>query len=427
MFNKPTKPSFGQQFRQTQEQARQAQAQARGPGGRPGGKFGNGEPPLWAQRADLLFEPTSERNFDRVRLVAGNYSIALPGAVPPNEITVQKPAWDYVVHGQMRADVVCSGGAWHRNREHRRQCHGCMAYYNKRKKVSKFERIAWCVLHIAPHQLRPKLRYDGTPVITKTGNNVEVWQAVAKIEKGKDVMPGRMKYWALSPDTANTLLNSRFESIEDTCLSCKHKLALHVVLLNCGNPACDNELADAEAVGEQEIRNLGGQNLKCDKCNHFGLPVEFLRCDYCDNPVRTTPFDVDLLVRTKIEKDYAKTRNDGSPYERRIVTIVDVSEPYALPPELQRLAIPLDLPRLLGPDTLDEQIRTLKLDHADLIDGPGPGDANDGAADAYHDKQLREPKARQAAPPGRRPPPPAAPPAETSDDDYGAGGDDIPF
>ena len=106
-------------------------------------------------------------------------------------------------------------------------------------------------------------------------------------EKGP-VYPAKMnglRKWVVGRKWATSIVSMN-DSLQKKCKSCG-KGKIKVAGYMCGNPACGDVMPDIDALDSM---------VRCGACNSKTYPVEEITCTNCDNPVRGSLSDVDVLV-----------------------------------------------------------------------------------------------------------------------------------
>jgi len=177
----------------------------------------------------------------------------------------------------------------------------------------------------------------------------------SKAKEDGPVFPARMtgnRKWVVGRKWATAIISMN-ESLAKKCRSCKTGRIKNAGYV-CGNPKCGEVLADIESP-EHMVR--------CPECTSKTYPKEEIECTKCDNPVRGSLGDVDVLISR------AGSGKDDTTYNFVPQTFEDF--------EHGELARPVDWSEEMKPPSTSEQAAKLGLDRDPFGGGRVGGDSWD--------------------------------------------------
>jgi hypothetical protein len=320
------------------------------------------------------FQPSEHRK-DLVRLIPGNYTVEKADGQGNIFEVPNMPFTQHAEHffAALKKSCICSAGPLRASKQHARPCHGCAIYWedwnirqSKGKGATTPNRISvrdiW-VFNVLDYGLFHKIdqidKRTGQPAINpNTDQPYYEWvrdepktAALARESKQGHVMPWLIGYRYFE------ILRTYSRDIERGCVSCGSADSITTMGWECG--ACGVNVIDPfkTELNPEQIEELTTEPVTCGSCGVNGFLQEKLKCVGkvlhpetgekmpCDNPVRATLYDVDLLL----------TRQKSQHEKGTQLVVLQRSDPKTLPDEWVKIAKPLPLDKMYKPDTLETQ------------------------------------------------------------------------
>lgn len=177
------------------------------------------------------------------------------------------------------------------------------------------------LVHLVPYHLAPAVdRQSGQVRLNPKTNEPYMNKVMCEgkgcqhCREGHDLMFGAKKYLSVG---RNHLENLRTidADIGRMCSNC-HEGTVSTASFECEE--CGHVIIDCvnNAYTDKEIDGFASEVLTCPNCRHSSLAIETTLCSECQDPERTTLFDVVLWLRRTGEKtDSALSLNHPSPRE----------------------------------------------------------------------------------------------------------------
>jgi len=312
-----------------------------------------------------------------IRLIPGAYKIPMVEERTDNgkkEYCVRNVVQEYfemVRHydGLTKKTLLCSAGPPGTPREKEKPCIPCL-YARKhpkgRNEKGRFgwsKGYVWTVLEYGEFALVNQVDKEGYLKINeRSGEPYTHWvKNLGDIEDILEVKEGHLQHWSQSREQFDEIMMAA-ASIECCCFSCQNKRAIRRSVIYCGNPTCQETIVDLSKVRltDAEEEDLMSSLHHCPHCGQSTYPGEYITCNKCDNAVRASLFDADLVVRR------IATTGDDAPKLR-------IEDFFLNPLDPSYKAKPMDLETMYQPDSIEIQERWTGLDLEDLMsDKPKP-------------------------------------------------------
>lgn len=230
-------------------------------------------------------------------------------------------------------------------------------------------------IHLAWYHLVPVFDDNGKPVLYQKGDRKgeqvhrkeecegrRCGMCKDKLEK----VFGKKVHWSLGGGHLGDLAGVISE-IEKDCLSCGGQGSLEIISYECSK--CGHGFIDMENtdMADEQIFHASGQIQKCSECGTKDYMLEQPECSECQDPMKTSIFDVDLEIKRQGEGT-----NSTIQVPRWTTT--------ELPEELQEMAKPWPFNRIFAGDPLDIQAKLLKVSNP-YGKGGSSKDADEHAGD----------------------------------------------
>lgn len=341
-------------FRQSMQATKEASTARRGGGG------GGGIPYFIGN-----YRPGPD--LDTLRILSGSYAVEIYDEVT-SSFTMQELAYfPFVEHydGRTKKSCVCSAGPMGTPKSMARPCIGCDLFWagmttgpDGRKKMGRMSRsnkFAFSILdHATYHEVEQtdrdgKVRTDasGKPYMhwaKCAGRNCQACFDKKKTKRGH-VMP-----WAM-PSTHFDVIGNYEDFASTGCKNCGEKDVIETQAWICQNPDCGDAVIDMSStvLSDEEINKIVNSPTTCPTCHVKNYLKRVVACTTCFPLGRdgdpATIFDVDIKLR-------GVESADGKGVT---LTVSNTSKPYPLPPDLQAIAIPIDLAKKFAPTPLERQ------------------------------------------------------------------------
>lgn len=284
------------------------------------------------------------------------------------------------------------------------QCLGCNAIAEKNSGVSVSPRNAFLILHLDDYYMVPAydsrtgeaLTYKEDSDYHKKGepilNRLNEDQIIKMAEKDKDLLTefkdgefepvfGNIMYWDM-PNTDRDVLHNYAARLENYC-TCGGRIEVPAWLCS----GCEEALYDVERdpkLTSKEVQIYQTSQVECPSCGNFDFANPFHECTKCQNPEPLTLWECSLEI--------SKTSND-----KKGVLSISGHRPVEdgdIPEELLE-QIPKNhetyLTNVIVPDSIEEQMKKLKLRSNPLAQGQDGGRFRDysGGGDGGKEESPR--------------------------------------
>lgn len=294
-----------------------------------------------------------------------------------------------------KRSMICSAGPRRAD-----PCFGCAirrAHYNKMNAIeertgvrpkgeppiSGQSQFAFSVMVMEEIVKLPKRNADGSPKVSKAGTQIyeyvpEPW--VGGPVQGASKMFGRRYHISLSKTHWSQLIEADQSSMRNYCANCATGLVSSAVAC----PDCETQYALSGPESGDSLTELRNKNFEC-ACGYAGPMVPQLTCSGCGHPEEGRLTDFDIRVKKEV---VTKTASN--------LKIISVRKPLSTISSeevrqrvLKEMELPLNLPSIFVPSTIEEQQRLL----GDICKGvdPRPGNhkteqGTSADVESYHDE-----------------------------------------
>lgn len=284
-------------------------------------KTGGGRP-YWVDQ----YQPSKTQQ-DTIRILPGNYEIQRVD--DQGNIYTENCAWfEFVEHYSAitKTGGVCSAGPEGLPRKDQKPCEGCDIFWEdwrERKdvedrtgtkpktpnRISRSSKYAFNILDTGYFYKRPQTNKDGTlRVNPKDGTPYTEWvkwegqHQNAEAAAATEARYGRILQWTPGRDHFG-VLNKQADIIGCNCKSCGGQSTIYTWTWNCAG--CQQVLIDPQTAGmtPEQLKDATQQHTTCQNCGHVGYPFEVVGCTNCQNPVRTSLFDVNLNITRQVDSN----------------------------------------------------------------------------------------------------------------------------
>lgn len=293
-----------------------------------------------------------------------------------NVVTVKPPYFHYVEHYQPRNKqrVNCSAGPLVHQWARSEPCHACTIYRldsrakgeHKRsgapgeykRKISLSDKYAVTLWDYGPFMKVPVLdRATQQPRLNRDGVPYYNWAPISEHSPQAQQQRDDVKWGMRWPFVMNQFTRGQFMEYNNVhcaphCASCSQG---HIVPVSRNCIKCGGTLFDyaSTTLSPEQITKYEEELQECPHCRHKGYTLEVVRCTACNNPRRSTIFDVDVQISF-----VSQGENKG-----KSITWGQKSlpRPIQLDAETAKKAVALPLEKMFAPHTLEEQVERLQL------------------------------------------------------------------
>ena len=285
-------------------------------------------------------------------------------------------------HPATKRSMICSSGP-----SRSEPCFGCAmrrAHYNKMDAVeertgvrpkgeppiSGQSQYAFSVIVMEDIVTLPKRQPDGSPKLSKAGKPIydyvpEPW--VGGPVQGAAKSFGRRYHLSLSKTHWNQLIEADQTTMRNYCANCATGLVAHAVVC----PDCETGYPLSTPESGDSLTELRNKGFDC-ACGYHGPMVPQLTCSGCGHPEEGRLTDFDIRVKKEV---LTKTATNFKIIGVR-KPLSSVSSEEVRGRVLRELELPLNLPSIFVPTTLDEQQKIL----GDACRGVDPRSGNQKTA-----------------------------------------------
>jgi len=328
---------------------------------------GNGNGAQWADRYKLSV------TVDEIQILRGSYDVQ---TVDQNG-TIENHKLPYFMHVEhynatLKKGAICSAGPAHAFKHLRGECRGCDMFWAGKEQdkkggpMSKRDVYSFSILHYAPYA-KMEVIDKNTGDIRKDseGKPFYAWQRMMPQERhkyqGKELRQAHLLHWPMGSNFLSTLLNYD-QHIGQSCRNCGGRDSIKSDWWGC--QYCNEPIIDMHSsdLPSEQIYSITNEPCRCPKCGNMGMLKEYVSCSNCDNAVRAELFDVRLKVQ--LSKGAQPTQNQ--------LIVVSWSNPAPIPAQYASIAVPLDLPKIYAPDSIERQIQIWQLGDIPQHGQPAP-------------------------------------------------------
>ena len=277
-------------------------------------------------------------------------------------------------HGATKRGAICSAGPFFRNKNKAQLCYGCIMYWEDWKereakksrgdksrgpnRMSMYDRYIFNVWDYGCYFDMPQVDGNGQfRMNPKTNQPYTRWEKAINVNdpkyQGRAWKMGHLSPWSISQTYQDTLVGYS-EVVGATCGSCGGSIISKGWF--CGNPNCGQFIFDqmTTTLSPEQQAKIRHQDYTCPHCGQLGPTREEIQCTSCQQPRRTSIFDVDLVGYRQVSGDNNKAN----------LIIMSFSPPRPIQvqdPEVLKTIKPMDLLKRFAPTSPADQARIWNL------------------------------------------------------------------
>ena len=309
-----------------------------------GSRFSNQFTPPEGQSTLVRFVPGDYKTPRPVKLEGGKFGV-VNDSTPFYYAVMHK---DWVMYGS----TICSAGPLGSIKGQGQDCIACAAYYNTpyiegQGRKGRFDRRETYIYNVYEYGkfylVESRDKHGVVRVNPKTGKPYTEWTAAYNLQQDAIIVKekdGHLQHFPVGYNMTNTIMYYDSQ-IGRGCRNCGAANSISRSAILC--PHCGDALVESATTNmplkDQEA--MLGKVCTCAYCKKEGIPTEYIECNNCSEPLRSTIFDVDVYIERR--KD---TKGWG-------LILSNWSAPHALDPNLK--IRPLDLVGMYAPDSLEVQ------------------------------------------------------------------------